>query len=238
MEEELIKLGFMNNEAKIYLELLKNKDLPAGSISKKTGINRRTTYDSLQRLIEKGYVGFNISANKKIFFAMDPKVIIDNLKEMEEEAQKILPGLIDLKKQNQEENKVVIYKGRKGIRNILKLILESREYVSFGSSDQFPKLMQHDFDFFQNTKKKLKIKTKTILGEDVRGIESLKIASVSTNFKFLHKKLAGPTSTFIFNEKVAVVIWEEPLFAILIESKNVYDSYLEYFEELWKIAKK
>ena len=107
MEKQLTKLGFSENEAKIYLELLKNKDIQAGLLSKNTGINRRTTYDSLQRLIEKGYVGFNISANKKIFFAMNPKVIIKNLKEMEEEAEKIIPSLMKLDNQKQEENKVI-----------------------------------------------------------------------------------------------------------------------------------
>lgn len=238
MIQELIKLGFSENESKIYLELLKNKDSQAGILSKKTGINRRTTYDSLQRLIEKGYVGFNISANKKVFYAMNPDVIISNIDEMKDEAARLLPKLIELNREMQQENTVVIYKTRKGIRNILKLILKSKEYVSFGSSDQFPRLMKYDYELFQYQKNKLRIRTRTILGEDVRGMNILKTAKPATEFKFLHAKLAGPTSTFIFSNKVAIIIWEEPLFAVLIESKTVYDSYREYFEELWKTAQR
>lgn len=236
MEAELIKLGFSANEAKIYLKLLSRKDLTAGQISKETGINRRTTYDTITRLTEKGYVGQNITGNRRIFFAMNPKVIIDHIKEMEESASKILPNLNQI--QPSEESNVIIYKGRKGIRNILSLILKSKEYVSFGSAKQFPEVMQHDYELFQRMKKERKIKTRTILGSEVKGTESMKVALPTTQFKFFPEKLSGPTSTFIFDSKVAILIWEEPLFGILIESKRVYDSYLEYFEELWKTAKK
>lgn len=59
----------------------------------------------------------------------------------------------------------------------------------------------------------------------------------NTKFKFLSQKLTSPTSTFIFNNKVVIFIWEEPLHGILIENKETYNSYKEYFEELWKIAK-
>ncbi len=234
MENDLIKLGFSDNEAKIYLELLKQGKMLAGDISKNTRINRRTTYDSLQRLIEKRYVGFNISSNRRLFFAMNPKVIIRNLDELKEKAKKIIPKL----SKKQEENNVVVYQGKKGIRNVLNLILESKEYVSYGSTNQFPEVMKHDFDLFQNMKKKLKIKARTILSSKIKKTEYKKIALPSTDFKFLSDKLTGPTSVFIFNNKVAIFVWEEPYFGILIENKATYDSFKQYFEELWKIAKK
>jgi len=234
MENELIKLGFSKNEAKIYLELLKNSDITAGQISKETNINRRTTYDSLKRLIEKGFVGYNISSNRKMFFAMNPKVITDNLKEMETLASNIIPKLKTILPI--EENKVIVYKGRKGVKNILNLVLESKQYVSYGTTDQFPRFMKHDYQYFQNMKKKLNIKTRTILSQKLKGDKILKTAH-KTQFRFLSEKLTAPTSTFIFNDKVAIFIWEEPLFGILIESKKIYNSYKEYFEELWKISK-
>lgn len=235
MQEELTKIGFAKNEAKIYLELLKNKDLTAGEISKNTSINRRTTYDTLTRLVEKGYVGYNISANRQIFHAVNPEVILKNINSIRETASKLIPKLKVLSKEK-DESKVIVYRGRKGIRNILNLILECKEYVSFGTTDQFPKIMQHDYQYFQNRKEKLKIKTRTILSEKLKNHPILKTA-YNTKFKFLSEKLTSPTSTFIFNNKVAIFIWQEPLYGILIESKEIYGSYKEYFEELWKIAK-
>jgi sugar-specific transcriptional regulator TrmB len=236
MEEELIKLGFSSNEAKVYLELLKNPNQSAGVLSKSTKINRRTTYDTIRRLEDKGFIGHNITANRQSFFAMNPNVIIKNIKEMESTALELLPKLQNIPKTD-NMNQVTVYNGRKGIRNILQLVLESKQYASFGSTEGFPNAMQHDFELFQNMKKKLKIKTKTILSHELKGKNILNIAMPSTSFKFLSGKITGPTSTFIFNGKVAIFIWEEPLFGILIENKKVFKSYMEYFEELWKIAK-
>ena len=237
MEQELIRLGFSQSEAKIYLELLKTNSLLAGGISKNTGINRRTIYDSLERLQQKGVVGFNISGNKKHFFAINPEVILKNVEEMKESAKELIPKLKNISL-NKNEVKVILYNGKKGIKNILSLILESKEYVSYGSTEQFPKIMLHDYELFQNMKNKLKIKNRTILSSELKEKDILKTISSLTNLKFIPAHLTGPTSTFIFNNKVAIFIWEEPYFGILIESKNVYDSYLEYFNELWKIAKK
>ena len=235
MEKDLARLGFTKNESKIYLELLSSPHQTAGQISKKIGINRRSVYDSIARLLEKGYLGYNISSNKKFFFSVSPRAIKENIKEMEEIADDLLPKLENLPEK--EEGNVVVYRGRKGIRNILNLVLESKEYMSLGTTEQFPIMMKHDFEVFQRKKKELKIKTRTILSKSIKNSEFIGISKPSTSFRFLSDNLSGPTSTFIFNNRVAIFIWDEPLFCILIESKNVYDSYGQYFEEMWKVAK-
>jgi len=235
MEKELIQLGFNQSEAKIYIALLKYHSLLAGEISKKTGINRRTIYDSLERLEKKGIVGHNIISNKKNYFAINPKILVDKLNENIKLALEILPKLNEVSNNSEEETQIILYKGRKGIKNILNLILSSKEYVSFGTTEQFPEVMEHDYELFQNMKKNLKIKNRTILNKNLKGRDILKSAP-NTHFKFLSKNLVGPTSTFIFNNQVAIFVWEKPYFGILIQSKKVYDSYLEYFEELWKFS--
>lgn len=236
MLDELGRLGFTRIEAKIYLELLKSGHLMAGNISKKTMINRRTTYDTLNRLLEKGYVGFNVSSNRKVFYAMKPETILDNIDNMKLMATDVISKLKNIHKK--EENKIATYVGRKGIRNILNMILEeSKEYLSIGTRGHFHEVMQHDFYIFQDMKKKKKIKGRTILSKEIKEDPAVKYVKTS-EIKFLPKKLAGPMSTFIFNDKVAIIIWDEPLFGILLEGKNINRSFKEYFEELWKLAKK
>ena len=53
--EKLQKIGLNPNEIKIYLVLLRLGQGLAGEISKESQINRTTTYDSIERLIEKGW---------------------------------------------------------------------------------------------------------------------------------------------------------------------------------------
>ena len=69
----LWNLGLTKNEIKIYLTLLDEGSSTAGIITEKTGIHRRNVYDSIERLIEKGIVGYIVVKGRKHFEAVDPK---------------------------------------------------------------------------------------------------------------------------------------------------------------------
>ena len=56
--EYLEELGLTNAEAKIYIALLELGSSQAGKITEKTGIHRRTVYDAIERLIEKGLISY------------------------------------------------------------------------------------------------------------------------------------------------------------------------------------
>lgn len=234
--EQLEKIGLNKNEAKIYLVLLRLGSAQAGKISKGAQINRTTIYDSLERLIEKGLVTYIISANKKVFRPVAPEKLLDQLKEKQKTVEEILPELNKLLKESKEKEESDIYKGKKGIRSILNDILKYKEYIAFGSSGRFLEIMKHDFVLFQKRKKELKINSKVILSESSRKTEQVKLAY--TNFKYIPDEFFSPTTTFVYNNKTAIIVWSETPIATLIISKEVSDSYRNYFNLLWKIAKK
>jgi len=233
---KLEKIGLNLNEAKIYLALLELGQAQAGEISKKSQINRTTVYDSLERLIQNGLVVFVISSNKKIFRPVAPKKLLDKVIQREINIRELLPELENLFNESKEKEETDIYKGRKGIKSILDDILKCKEYIAFGSSGKFLEIMQHDFIIFQKMKRELKINSRVILSESSRKTETVKAAY--TNFKFIPDEFSAPTTTFIFNDKVAIIVWGETPIATLIKSKEVAKSYSSYFELLWKIAKK
>ena len=112
--EKLQKIGLNLNEAKVYLTLLRIGSGQAGKVSKESQINRTTTYDSLERLIEKGLVTFVIEANKKVFRPVAPERLLDQIKEKEKTIQEILPELNSVFKESKEKEESDIFKGRKG----------------------------------------------------------------------------------------------------------------------------
>ena len=232
---KLERIGLNLNEAKIYLALLELGQAQAGDISKKTQINRTTVYDSLERLIQNGLASFVISANKKVFKPVAPKKLLNQIEEKENAVKEILPELEGLFVQSKEKEETDIYKGRKGIKSILDDILKCKEYVAFGSSGKFLEIMQHDFIIFQKQKKTLKINSRVILSESSRKTETVKVAFA--NFKYIPDEFSAPTTTFIYEDKTAIIIWGETPVATLIKSKEVAKSYKNYFEMLWKIAK-
>jgi sugar-specific transcriptional regulator TrmB len=232
---KLEKIGLNLNEAKIYLALLELGQAQAGDISKKTQINRTTVYDSLERLIQNGLVSFVISANKKVFKPVAPKKLLSQIEEKENTIKEILPELECLFAQSKEKEETDIYKGRKGIKSILDDILKCKEYVAFGSSGKFLEIMQHDFIIFQKMKKELKINSRVILSESSRKTETVKVAYAI--FKYIPNEFSAPTTTLIYEDKTAIIIWGETPVATLIKSKEVAKSYKNYFEMLWEMAK-
>ncbi|MEJ2278817.1 MAG: helix-turn-helix domain-containing protein [Candidatus Lokiarchaeota archaeon] len=56
IEETLQDLGFTKNDSKVFLTLAKYKMLSPADIAKYSDVDRARVYDSLNRLIEKGYI--------------------------------------------------------------------------------------------------------------------------------------------------------------------------------------
>ncbi|MFX1551560.1 MAG: TrmB family transcriptional regulator [Promethearchaeota archaeon] len=56
IEESLQTLGFTKNDSKVLLTLCKFKILSPADIAKYSGVDRARVYDSLNRLIEKGFI--------------------------------------------------------------------------------------------------------------------------------------------------------------------------------------
>lgn len=233
---QLPKIGLTNTETKVYLALLRIGASQAGIISKESEINRTTTYDALERLIEKGLVKYNISANKKVFSPVAPNRLLDQIKEKERAIEEALPELNKLFEQTKEKQESNIYRGIKGIRSILNDILSFKKYVAFGSSGRFIDIMKHDFYLFQKRKKDLKIKARVILSKSDKKTEQVKVAY--TQFRYIEDEFSSPTTTFVYDNKTVTIIWGEVPIATLISNKDVADSYRNHFEALWKVAKK
>ncbi|MFX1338571.1 MAG: TrmB family transcriptional regulator [Promethearchaeota archaeon] len=56
IEEKLQNLGFTKNDSKVLLTLCKYKVLSPADIAKHSGVDRARVYDSLNRLIERGFI--------------------------------------------------------------------------------------------------------------------------------------------------------------------------------------
>lgn len=234
--KDMEDIGLTENEATIYLLLIERGPLMAGSISKYAQINRTTVYDTIERLIEKSLVKYTISANRKVFSAVHPDILLSEIRQKEEKIKEILP---ELSKQFDNSNKGEqsnIYKGRKGIRTILNDILNHKSYVAFGSSGKFIEIMKHDFESFQRKKKEKKIKARVILSASSRQSEQISISY--SKFRYINDKFSAPTTTFVYGDNTTTIVWCNVPIATVINSKEVSQSFKGYFELLWKTAEK
>ncbi len=232
----LKELNFEEHEAKTYLALLELSEATATLISKRTGIGRVHTYQILDNLIGKGLASHVLKNNVKYFSPAPPDILLKNVREKEKNLREILPKLKARQKRVKQDTKVDVYKGREGIKTILKDIINTKEdFVAFGEEGRFQDVLPIDIEKFLNEMVRNKIHEKVLVNEKLKGKT---VKSKNSEFKFLPNEYLTKTTTVVYKNKIANFIWTDPYYVILIENKEVANSYRGYFNTLWKIAKK
>ncbi|MBY8985611.1 MAG: TrmB family transcriptional regulator [Candidatus Lokiarchaeota archaeon] len=137
IEEALQSLGFTKNDSKVLLTLCKYKILSPADIAKHSGVDRARVYDSLNRLIDKGFIqkepikrgaNYQVIPIDKIF-----KVIRDQYKQRIEDTivlEKII-GDLEITKEETEPRVWAINSRSKIRKKIKELINSAKERIFF-----------------------------------------------------------------------------------------------------------
>jgi len=234
MDKKILeRAGLSKGEIEVYLTLLKLGSSLVSKIAQETGLHRTNIYDTLEKLKEKGLISYVIKENIKYYSASDPEKLLDYIKEREKEIETILPELQNYMTFPRSESIVEVYKGKEGLKSVLKDILkEKKDYVVLEEEGYIQKVLPHFYPQFNKQMNKLRIKVK-ILTKDVKKIDKRSLMEIRSLPKFI----SFPSATAIYGNKIAIFVWDEPYHAILIKSKQVSDSYRSFFEALWKQAK-
>jgi len=236
-------IGLTSNEAKVYLALVEIGSSSATSIIQKTGLHRAVVYDLLERLIQKGLVSYMISSKKKFFESTNPNRLKEILEEREEALSKILPELIELSKFKTKLD-INVYKGKEGIKNVFEDILKESpsEWLSMGSSGETYELLPAFLDNFHKLRIKSKINSRGLMLYSKTSEKRRQNLSKMplTEIRILPKEVKTPTVINIYASKISLysVTKENIPFIILIENKEMANSFKEYFECMWKLSKK
>lgn len=234
-QKQLEKAGLSPNEAKCYLTLLKLGSASANEISRKSGVHRVSVYDALRGLREKGLISQIMKANKLLFEAGNPEKIQHMIEDKEselKEAKEIIPSLLlDFQSASQKQE-VHSYGGLAGIKTVLQEMLKSKtEILDFGAEYKIKQFLPYDYPKWDKERIKKKIKMRIVANIKIKPAK-IKL----TKIKYVPSEFNSSVSTYVFDEKVALIMWVDNPVAILIEHKHVYESYKNYFDYLWKTA--
>jgi len=230
----LENLGLEQKEAKIYLALLQLSEATATKISNETRIERTLCYSIINKLIDKGLLSYIIKNNVKYFKAAPPQKLMQDLKEKQQELKQIMPQLMGLSNIKKHQTKAEVYQGKEGMKTVFKdIIKQGKDYVAFGEeSAKFEETLPI---FSKQYMKKLE---ENNIHERVLFSKKRDLAkSKNSEFRFIPEEYFSPAATLVYANKVAIMLFSHPFLTILIENKEVADSYRSYFEMLWNIAK-
>ena len=164
MEQQLQNLGLTKTESKIYITLLNLGSSLAGIIARKSGIHRRTVYDILDKLIEKGLIGYITKNNRKYYEINNPEKLKELIREKEQSINQILPLLKQKYNTQKEKQETLVFKGKEAIKKIFQDQLNYKEILVLageGASEVLSFYLKH----YNNERIKRKIKLKIISNE-------------------------------------------------------------------------
>jgi HTH-type transcriptional regulator, sugar sensing transcriptional regulator len=231
--EYLESAGLTNAEAKIYVVLVENGSSLASFVTKKSGLHRRTVYDALERLIEKGLVSYIRKNNRKYFEAQSPKRLLEIIKEKEKNVNEAIISLEGLFNVTKEKEETVFYRGKEALKTIFDdQVNEEKDILILGASANARDIIKYYFSKYDDERKKKKLKIKAIFSEKIG--QKIPYAEI----RYLPKKNSSEMAANIYGNKVALILWTENPLAILIRNKKIADSFRNYFEIMWEIAKK
>jgi HTH-type transcriptional regulator, sugar sensing transcriptional regulator len=233
IKQVLENLGFEEREIKVYIALLKEQNLTALKIAKKTSIDRTTTYDILERLMNKGVASSFIQNKIKHFKVLTPKQLLVYFKEKFYSLENIIPSLNQLKDNSHEVVKCELLQGKNGFKTVIRDFTEANtHYKTIGIRKEYEEILGYLTDQYVLRLNTLNVKEKAIVEEGSKFVP-LKYGT----YRYLKKKLLPPITTLIYNNVVIFFIWKEPYFAIRIENKEFAKLQSEYFDLLWDVAK-
>lgn len=247
--EELRELGLSKGEIEVYSAVLELGSSSLNRIQEKTGIERRNIYDILNKLIEKGLVSYVIEKGKKTFQPTPPSNVLEKIKKKQDSLAKLeekIPQLKELFDTKRLDIRAEVYRGNKAMKNLLNEILEYKESHWLGGNNfnQMKSVTQSMVNWFNKWMKKRAEQKhmmydliqhgtilKTVYFGDVKRQkkEHLIVKQLPQHFK-------SPMVIIIFGSKVAQVLWAKQPFVFVVESKDIRDSYLAYFDYFWEEA--
>ncbi len=247
MNQKLLEdIGLTKGEITVYLTLLKLGETTTGKIIKQAQISSGKIYEILDKLIQKGLVSFILKDKTKYFSACSPQRIVDYVDEKErklheekEQLQKELPYLLSLQKEGIKSSETRLFKGFKGFKTAIYEALDQLtskdEVIGMGilstKGKQYNRMWQH----WHKERIKRKIRCRVLFSDRKTNYYQL-----FTKMKFTQVKvLQGitPAAIDVMGDRALILTHGKEPSVLVIDNKEIAQSFTTFFESLWGNAK-
>ncbi|MBT4857082.1 hypothetical protein HON52_02740 [Candidatus Uhrbacteria bacterium] len=238
IQDQLKELSLTKSEIKIYLYLLEMGISTPPQIAKGTGIARTNCYNILSSLKDQGLINEQEKGSRKVYLASDPESLLRRVQKRKEVIEQLLPDLRALHTTQKNKPKIEFYDGFEQVKEIYLRATNTKKLMAIGSVKAFA---DRDAKFFLNFK--MKLKTNGTCFQDLvadsssqNGIKETKeILKGLYEFRTLSKKYSdSPTDILIWDDNIALITLEDPVFGTVITSALLARTFGYMFEMLWE----
>ena len=237
LKDNLIKLGFTQNQIKTYLALFELGQSKAGQLITKTKLHRNLVYTSLEDLEKRGLVTKILVNNVAQYNANDPESLISEIESKKSVAENAIKELSKIKKD--EEREIQVLEGVEGIKRVRMQVADSiqsgENYFVLGVSGRatnpelerfWPKLNKMIDD------KGGKVKV-LVSGEDPDYLAKTLERDDRVDGKLMSLPIDSPMWFSIFRDVVNISIAGENPLTFKIKNQETAEVFKKYFDFFW-----
>ncbi|MDP2749722.1 MAG: helix-turn-helix domain-containing protein [Nanoarchaeota archaeon] len=246
--ERLKEIGLSEGQIRVYSAILELGIATLNKIHEKTGIERRNIYDILNKLIEKGFVSYILEKGKHTYQCTHPNKILEEVENKEKalrELKEKFPQIKGLFETSKPAIRAEVYRGDEAMKSLLNEILECKESYwlggnNFNQRESISPTMVIWFGHWMKRRAEKKHMMYDIIERSPTVLEGIDPNNIEKQKKdymkicWMPEGMHKPMVIIIFGNKVAQVLWAKQSFAFVIESKEIRDSYMKYFNYFWK----
>lgn len=242
MIKELQTIGFTKNEAVVYDALVQHGPCKAGLLINKLDIHRNIVYQSLEKLILKGFA--TKFEKKKVwhFQITDPNSLLTKINQQKNIFSEIIKT-IQLQ-QNKSNQQIVVYEGLESYRDYwiqsLKRVPEgSIDYtVGAPTNEVWIDLLGERYEEYLALRLKKKIHWKTIhfkITESEK--QMLRDHPTLTEYRLWPRDIECKGNFNIIHDTVILHTTTDPVRVVEIRDKDLVFIFKNYFDMMWEKSK-
>jgi sugar-specific transcriptional regulator TrmB len=247
--KDLVDYGLTEREAKTYLALLELEIGSAQEIANKSGVNRSTTYVTLESLKKSGLVSIADSETVRHYVATPPEAILRSAEDMAvnqqnilRKIQTILPDMKALYKGTKKKPSIKVFEGKAGLISAFEDTLNTHEKLIRVTSavGNLGRIIPTYLAEYIQKRFKSGIRMQGIHPNDeaTKNLIMISPKNFDTPVLIPMEKYKFPADMAIYDNKIGYMSHENGGVAIIIESTEMSDVMKSIFDLAWKEAKR
>lgn len=243
LKQSLMEIGLLDKEVDLYLSLLKLGPSSILRMSKGAKMHRPMVYKLVENLVDKGIFKTTIVGKRKEYLAVQPKQLLNFIRNKESLLKNILPDLEKIGVTGSKETKIIYFEGREQLRELFRsgLQTKSKEMYSFFPSKYMIELFgkrEMEEIIAERARKKIRVKTLRSLQTEEEFSGSKLTTEVLREYRYIPDSRIFEMGIVIFDNKVNLFSPIKENFGLQIESEAFSKLMKYFFESLWSISKK
>lgn len=238
LQKILENIGLSTKESKIYLSAIELGLSPAARIAKKAAINRVTTYDTLEKLMQKGFITKHKRKGTFQFSAVDPEIIALDFRSRARDLRKSLPDFKRIRGETPHPQ-IQYFEGLEGIKKIYLDTLSSKgEILNYADSKGIRELWpEYDQKYVQErTNRKIYLRGICPNDEEGRKVKD-EDWECHREIRLVNRETYDFSNEInIYDDKVAIVSFGKNPIGMIIENRDIANTQRAIFKMAWEFA--